>query len=89
MESRDRVTRIFVAVQRFENTIKRAVAGPLLGLCWEEFQGQAAVPWNETGFWGLLKETPTAPTMGQRFFSKRLTATNSCAEKLAGFLYEQ
>jgi hypothetical protein len=100
MESRDRVTRIFVTVQRFENTIKRAVgvsfrrpqhkfsklverplgsaqrlgagregdrcsAGPLLGLCWEEFQGQAAVPWNETGFWGLLKETPTAQAMRQ------------------------
>jgi hypothetical protein len=29
------------------------------GLSWEKFQDQAAVPWNETRFWGLVKETPT------------------------------
>ena len=38
------------------------------GLSREEFQGQAAVPWNETGSWGLLKEAPTALTI---LFPKR------------------
>ena len=46
----------------------RCSAGRLLGLSREEFQGQAAVPWNETGSWGLLKETPTALTI---LFPKR------------------
>jgi hypothetical protein len=44
----------------------------LLGLSREVYQGLAAVPWNETGFWGLLKETPTALTI---LFSKRWTFT--------------
>ena len=38
------------------------------GLSREEFQGHAAVPWNETESWGLLKETPTALTI---LFPKR------------------
>ena len=42
------------------------------GLSREAFQGQAAVPWNETvppwRDWGLLKETPTALTI---LFPKR------------------
>jgi hypothetical protein len=32
----------------------------LPGLCWDEFQDQVAVPWNEGRLGGLLKETPTA-----------------------------
>ncbi len=36
----------------------------LPGLSQDEFQDQTAVPWNEIGLCGLLKETPTAlPTL--------------------------
>jgi hypothetical protein len=40
----------------------------LLGLSCDEFYGHTAVPWNEAGLCGLLKETPAAlPDL----FSKR------------------
>jgi hypothetical protein len=39
-----------------------------MGLSWEVYQGLAAVPWNETGFWGLLKQTPAAQQSVNGFF---------------------
>jgi hypothetical protein len=45
-------------------------SGHLLGLCSEEFWSQAAVPWNEAGLCGSLKETPTAQQSGNDVFSK-------------------
>jgi hypothetical protein len=36
-------------------------SGHLLGLCWVEFQDQAAVPWNEAGLCGTLKRDPHGP----------------------------
>jgi hypothetical protein len=39
------------------------LSGHLLGLCWVEFWGQAAVPWNEAGLCGSLKRDPRGPTI--------------------------
>ncbi len=40
----------------------------LLGLALDKFQGQAAVLWNEAGFCGPLKKTPTAQQSDDHFF---------------------
>ena len=42
--------------------------GHLLGLCWVEFQDQAAVRWNDAGFCGSLKRPPS---IGRARYKKR------------------
>ena len=50
-------------------------SGHLLGLCWVEFQGQAAVPWNEAGFCGSLKRPPTTGSRMNPIFLQGTSGT--------------